>query len=111
MNATEILEAWNASIRQKSEHPLAHFLHDDCKIEYFGRSQIHSKDEHLKWCRENTKAKCIGNFRVIYDDNGLCCGSHTVTYVSRGSGLIMFFGQYSDAGVTNWTSLVSRDWG
>ena len=91
MNAIKILEAWNASIRQKSEHPLAHFLHDDCKIEYFGRSQIQTKDEHLKWCRENTKAKCIGNFKIIYDDNRLCCGSHTVNYVSGNSGLIMFW--------------------
>ena len=65
MNAIEILEAWNDSIRQKSEHPLGQFLHEHCKIEYFGRQQIQSKEEHLKWCRENTKAKCIGNFRVI----------------------------------------------
>ena len=55
MNAIEILEAWNASIRQKSEYPLGQFLHNDCKIEYFGRPQIQSKDEHLKWCRDNTK--------------------------------------------------------
>ena len=109
MNAIEILVAWNASIRQKSEHPLVHFLHDDCKIEYFGRSQIQSKDEHLNWCRENTRANCIGNFKIIYDDNRLCCGSHTVTYISGNSGLIMFFGQYSDMGVTSWTSLVSRN--
>ena len=26
MNAIEILEAWNASIRQKSEYPLGYFL-------------------------------------------------------------------------------------
>ncbi len=44
MNVIEILEAWNASIRQKSEYPLAHFFYDDCKIEYFGRVQIQSKD-------------------------------------------------------------------
>ena len=38
MYAIEILEAWNARIRQKSEHPLGHFLHNDCKIEYCGIS-------------------------------------------------------------------------
>ena len=63
MNAIEILEAWNDSIRQKSEHPLTHFLHDDCKIEYFGRSQIQSKDEHPKWCRENAKAEMHKEFQ------------------------------------------------
>ena len=84
MNVIKILKAWNVSIRQKSEHSLAHCLHNDCKIEYSGRSQIQTKDEHLKWCKENTEAKGIRNFKIIYDDNGLCCGSHRVTYVSGG---------------------------
>ena len=65
----------------------------------------------LNGAEKMPKPKCIRNFRVIYDDNGQCCGSHTVTYVSGNSGLIMFFGQYSDMGVTSWTSLVSKDWG
>ena len=43
MNAIEILGAWNSSIRKKSEHSLAQFLHEDCKIE-FGRLQIQGKD-------------------------------------------------------------------
>ena len=109
MNAVEILEAWNSSIRSKSEHPLEHFLQKDGKIEYFGRPKIQSKEEHLIWCRDNTEAKCIGDFQIIYDNNGVCCGSHSVTYSSGKFGLVMFFGQYSNAGVTSWTSLVSRD--
>ena len=109
MNAIKILEAWNSSIKNKSEYPLGYLLHKDCKIEYLGRLKIQSKEEHLIWCRDNTNAKCIGDFQVIYDKNGVCCGSHRVTYSSGKFGLIMFFGQYSDKGVTSWTSLVSRD--
>ena len=109
MNAIKILEAWNSSIKNKSEYPLGHLLHKDCKIEYFGRPKIQSKEEHLIWCRDNTTAKCIGDFHVIYDKNGVCCGSHSVAYSSGKFGLIMFFGQYSDTGVTSWSSLVSRD--
>ena len=38
MNAIKILEAWNTSIRNKSEYPLRHFLPKDCKIEYLSEN-------------------------------------------------------------------------
>ena len=106
MNAIKILEAWNSSIRNKSEYPLGLLLHKDCKIEYFGRPQIQSKEEHLIWCRNNTNAKYIVDFQTVYDENGVCCGSHSVTYNSGRRGLVMFFGKYSGKGVNSWTSLV-----
>ena len=109
MNAIKILEAWNTSIRNKSEYPLRHFLPKDCKIEYFERPQTRSKEEYLICCRDNAEAKCIGDFQIIYDNDGVCCGSRSVTYSSGKFGLVMFFGQYSTVGVTSWTSLVSRD--
>ena len=85
------------------------FCKRNVRLSIFGRPQIQSKEEHLIWCRDNTEAKCIGDFQIIYDNNGVCCGSHSVTYSSGKFGLVMFFGLYSNAGVTRWTSLVSRD--
>ena len=110
MNAIKILEAWNSSIRNKSEYPLGLLLHKDCKIEYFGRLQIQSKEEHLIQCRNNTNAKYIVDLQTVHDENGVCCGSHTVNYNSGRRGLVMFFGKYSGKGVNSWTSLVQRDW-
>ena len=109
MNAIKILEAWNSRIKNKSEYPLGHLSHKDCEIEYFGRPKIQSKEELLIWFTDNTTAKCIGDFHVIYEKNGVCCGNHGLAYSSGKFGLIMFFGQYSDMGVTSCNSLVSRD--
>ena len=91
MNVIKILKAWNVSIRQKSEHSLAHCLHNDCKIEYSGRSQIQTKDEHLKWCKENTEAKGIRNFKIIYDDKWVMLREPSCDLCFRGSGLMIFF--------------------
>lgn len=74
MIATEILKAWETSIRNKSGHPLSKFLNEDCEISYYGQSQVQNKEDHLKRCVENDKAKYIGDFQILHG-NGVGCGS------------------------------------
>ena len=110
MRATEFLQAWSESINKKTQHPLASFLADGCAIEYLGRKQIQTKAEHLAWCVKNTVADSIADFKIFYDENGVCSGSHGVNYSDGSFGIVMFFGRYSKDGIEQWTSLVSKNW-
>ena len=110
MDAIKFLRAWSESIEKKSQQPLASFLDDGCSIEYIGRKKMQTKSEHLAWCVENTVAGSIDDFKIFYDGNGVCSGSHGVNYTDGSFGIAMFFDRYYKNGIEQWTSLVSKNW-
>ena len=110
MKTLTFLKAWNESISNKSKAPLLNYLDGGCKIKYVGRSEVQSTEEHLAWIEENSIVKSIGGFEIIFEGDGLCIGSHSVIYTNGEKAMVMFFGKYSDDKITQWTSLVSRDW-
>ena len=106
MDAIKFLRAWSESIAKKSQQPLASFLYDGCAIEHIGRKKFQIKAEHLTWCVENT----IADFKIFYDDNAVCSGSHGVNCSDGSFGIAMFFDRYYKNGIEQWTSLVSKNW-
>ena len=110
MKALTFLRAWNESIRSKSKSPLLNYLDESCEIKYVGRSESQSREEHLAWIEENSIAGSIDGFEIFFERDGICTGCHSVNYTNGEKALVMFFGKYSDDKITEWTSLVSRDW-
>ena len=111
MDVKIVLEAWNKSISKKSDEPIRQYLDSDCTIEYLGRNEIQTKSQHLEWCINNSIATLIDDFKILYNEDGVCAGSHGVEYIDGSRGLIMFLGRYSKTGIKQWTSLVSKNWG
>ena len=110
MKSLTFLRAWNESIRNKSKSPLLNYLDGSCSIKYVGRWESQSREEHLAWIEENSIAGSIDEFEIFFERNGVCTGCHRVNYTNGEKALVMFFGKYSDDKITEWTSLVSRDW-
>ena len=106
MDAKTILTIWEKTFSEKVDY-LSEHLADDLVIEFMGKdSSSQTKDEHIAWSISD-ESPTIGDFKVIFEENGVAVGTHTAVN-PRGEGRdIMYYGKFENNKVTEWKVLVS----
>ena len=101
MSAIKYLEAWNQTMYTKTEEPLASLLHDSFHMHSPRHGESTPKEEHLKWC-VNEGPDSIGDFKVLYEANGVMVGTHSATFGDEKL-LVMYYGKEKNGKLTEWT--------
>ena len=106
MDAKKILSIWGKTFSEKVDY-LSEHLADDLVIEFLGKdSSFQAKDEHIAWCISDERPT-IGDFKVIFEKNGVAVGTHTALNPQGEGRDVMFYGKFEKEKVTEWKVLVS----
>jgi len=106
MDAKTILSIWEKTFSEKVDY-LSEHLADDLVIEFMGKdSSSQTKDEHIAWSISD-ESPTIGDFKVIFEENGVAVGTHTA-FNPQGEGRdVMYYGKFENNKVIEWKVLVS----
>ena len=81
MNAIDILNCWDETLRTNNRNALGQHLAPDFAFQMLGQNAMEqTSDEHLDWCTSDESPQ-IDNIDVSYDSDGICSGVHTATMV------------------------------
>ena len=106
MDAKTILSIWEKTFSEKVDY-LSEHLADDLVIEFMGKnSSSQTKDEHIAWSISD-ESPTIGDFKVIFEENGVAVGTHTAVNPQGEGRDIMYYGKFENNKVTEWKVLVS----
>ena len=107
MNALSILGAWKETMLSKTKNPLDKMLDEKFTIEFLGKDgNVQNKADHLDWCTSND-SPLVENFNVIFEENGICVGTHTAKFPDEDGSDVMFYGKYENNKVLHWRVLRS----
>jgi len=106
MDAKTILSIWEKTFSEKVDY-LSEHLADDLVIEFMGKdSSSQTKDEHIAWSISD-ESPTIGDFKVIFEENGVAVGTHTAVNPQGEGRDVMYYGKFENNKVTEWKVLVS----
>ena len=106
MDAKTILSIWEKTFSEKVDY-LSEHLADDLVIEFMGKnSSSQTKEEHIAWSISD-ESPTIGDFKVIFEENGVAVGTHTVVNPQGEGRDVMYYGKFENNKVTEWKVLVS----
>ena len=107
MNAIDILNYWDETLRTNNRNALGQYLAPDFAFQMLGQNAMEqTSDEHLDWCTSDESPQ-IDNIDVRYDSDGICSGVHTATMVDGSVFDVMFFGRYDESRIEHWSVLLS----
>jgi hypothetical protein len=107
MNAIDILNCWDETLRTNNRNALGQHLAPDFAFQMLGQNAMEqTSDEHLDWCT-SVESPQIDNIDVRYDSGGICSGVHLATMVDGSVFDVMFFGRYDDSRIEHWSVLLS----
>ena len=96
MNALDLLNAWNITLSTNDESALGQHLSESFTFTQVGQNTTtQSANEHLNWCVADDSPQ-ISDFHILYDDGGICSGTHTAKMADGQMFDVMFFGEYGD---------------
>ena len=107
MNAIDILNYWDETLRTNNRNALGQHLAPDFAFQMLGQNAMEqTSDEYLDWCTSDESPQ-IDNIDVHNDSSGICSGVHTATMVDGSVFDVIFFGRYGDFRVEHWSVLLS----
>ena len=107
MNAIDILNCWDETLRTNNRNALGQHLAPDFAFQMLGQNAMEqTSDEQLAWCT-SVESPQIDNIDVRYDSGGRCSGVHLATMVDGSVFDVMFFGRYDDSRIEHWSVLLS----